>query len=74
MPKKTNSEKYINKGGKNDLFEGEIAKAAIASLSNEDKERYKQIGEQLYGTIDFESTQPKSSMSDHMLEALANVE
>tara|TARA_Y100000389_G_C17460604_1_gene521368 strand:- start:121 stop:486 length:366 start_codon:yes stop_codon:yes gene_type:complete len=74
MSKKQNNSEYVNKFGDNDLFEGQLAKAAVAALSEEDKERYKKIGEELYGTIDFESNQPKSTMSDDMIEALACIE
>jgi hypothetical protein len=74
MSKKQNEPEYVNRFGDNDLFEGQLAKAALAALSDEDKERYKKIGEELYGTIDFESNQPKSTMSDNMLEALAYIE
>ena len=73
MSRKNNSE-YVNKFGDSDLFEGQLAKAALAALSDEDKERYKKIGEELYGTIDFESNQSKSTMGNDMLEALACIE
>lgn len=53
LPPKTNSDKYIHQGP-NDLFEGALAKAALASLSPEDREKYRIIGEQLYGNINFE--------------------
>jgi hypothetical protein len=71
---KNKTNKYVNKGGENDLFEGTLAKAALSALSNDEKERYQKIGEELYGTIDFESSQPKSSMSGDMLDALAYIE
>ena len=74
MSKKQNNSKYVNRFGDNDLFEGQLAKAALAALSDEEKERYKKIGEELYGTIDFESNQSKSTMADDMLEALACIE
>jgi len=71
----TNKNKdYVNKGGDNDLFEGALARTALAALIPEQKKRYQRIGEELYGTVDFEGNQSKSTMGDDMLEAVAYVE
>ena len=71
---KSNDSKHVNKNGDNDLFEGALAKAALAALSDEDKERYKKIGQELYGNIDFVSEDPKTSMNNEMIESLACIE
>jgi len=58
----------------NDLFNNPIVQAAIAALSEEDKERYKMIGDHLYGRINFEDEQSLNNMPPSMAEAVAYIE
>lgn len=72
-PKKySDSDKYVSQGP-NDLFEGALAKAALASLSPEDREKYRIIGEQLYGNIDFENGKVNTTPGE-MADAVAYIE
>lgn len=57
-----------------DLFNNPMTQAAIAALSNEDKERYRFIGEQLYGNIDYEENKVLNNMPLAMVEAVACIE
>lgn len=58
----------------NDLFENQMVRSAMAALSEEDKERYKMIGDHLYGRINFEDCQSLNNMPPSMAEAVAYVE
>lgn len=60
--------------GPNDLFDNPMTQAAMAALSNEDKERYRIIGEQLYGNIDYQEGKVLNNMPPNMAEAVAYVE
>jgi hypothetical protein len=53
------------------LFNSEFAKSAVASLSDEDKRKYKKIGEELYGNINFEDSEVLNNIPPPMEEALA---
>jgi hypothetical protein len=55
------------------LFNSEFAKSAIASLSDEDKRKYKKIGEELYGNINFEDSEVLNNIPPPMEEALAYI-
>jgi hypothetical protein len=57
----------------NDLFNNPMTRASIAALSDEDKAHYKAIGQELYGSIDFEASQVLNSMPPPMSEASAYV-
>lgn len=57
----------------NDLWNNPMAKAAMNALSDEDILRYKAIGEQLYGNIDFEAAKVLNNMPPPMAEAVAYV-
>ena len=63
---------YIPSG--NDLFDNPMTRAAMAALSEEDKARYKEIGEHLYGRINFEDGQSLNNMAPPMAEAVAYLE
>ncbi len=47
---------------------------ALMSMSKEDIENYKKIGEQLYGSVNFEDSKVINSMPPPMEEAVAYVE
>lgn len=53
-----NDDKPYVPTGADDLFEGSLAQTALASLTPEQKEKYKKMGEHMFGTINFESDNP----------------
>ena len=71
-PQKPKSEENVSPDP-NDLFEGVLAKAAMAALSDEDKEKYRIIGEHLYGRLNFEDGS-LNNLSPEMNEAVAYLE
>ncbi len=60
--------------GPNDLFDNPMSRAAMAALSEEDKAKYKTIGDHLYGRINFEDGQTLNNMAPPMAEAVAYLE
>jgi hypothetical protein len=56
-----------------DLWDNPMVRSALASMSPEVIKDYKLIGEQLYGSIDFESSTVLNNMPPPMLEALAYI-
>ena len=59
----------------NDLFDNPLVRAAQESLSAEDKEKYRKIGESLYGSINFEdgTSNVESNLDecvDHIVEQI----
>ena len=54
-----------------DLFDNPMTRAATLALSEKDKEKYKKIGDHLYGRINFEDGQ---SLSPPIEEAIAYIE
>lgn len=65
---------------KNDLFDNPMVTAALKAMSPEDIEKYKKIGESLYGSINFPTAGSENSSSgppdinDAMNEALEYIE
>jgi hypothetical protein len=57
-----------------DLFDNPMTRTAMAALSEEDKAKYKIIGDHLYGRINFEDGQSLNNMPPPMAEAVAYVE
>ena len=57
-----------------DVFDNIYAKAAINALSEEEKEKYKQIGEHLYGTVQYEKNDTVETNPSIMMEATACIE
>lgn len=57
-----------------DLFDNPMVRAASAAMSDEDKAKYKQIGEEMYGNMDFENSQVLDNTPAPMMEAVAYVE
>jgi hypothetical protein len=55
MPSSTNE---------NQLFDNPMVEAARQSMTSEQIEEYKQLGEQYYGTIDFETGQSTDPLHD----------
>ena len=57
-----------------DLFDNPMVRAALAAMSPEEKEQYKQIGEQMYGNMNFEDARHLINPEAKMTEALACLE
>ena len=66
-------EKYIPQGP-NDLFHNQMTKVAMDALSQEDKEKYRIIGEKLYGNINFENSEILDNKEPPIEEAVAYLE
>lgn len=72
LPPKTGE--YVPRD-KNDLFDNPMTRSALAALSDEDKLRYKEIGEHLYGRINFEEiNESNSNLTTSMAEAVGYIE
>jgi len=56
------------------LFNNPMVQAARAALSDEDKERYKRRGEEMYNSVDFANNKLINNFPEEMLESLAHVE
>ena len=57
-----------------DLFDNPMVRAADAAMSDEEKEHYRRIGEEMYGPLDFETSNVLNNMPEPMTEAVAYVE
>jgi hypothetical protein len=65
----TNTQKSTQVGY--DLFDNPMVRSAMAALSDEDKQKYKTIGDHLYGRINFDTGQ---SFEPPIAEAVAYIE
>lgn len=66
-----NNENYVGKQSNSDLFDNPMVNAAMEALSDEDKQRYKEIGEMLYGTINYPGSEIINKAGPPMDEAVA---
>lgn len=57
-----------------DLFDNPMVRAALAAMSPEEKAKYRQIGEQMYGNMNFEDARYLSNPEAKMTEARACLE
>jgi len=57
----------------NDLFNNPMTKAAFNALSEDEKQKYKRIGKELYGHLNFEDGKVLSELPPPMEEAIAYV-
>ena len=64
------SQPYIPRDD-NDLFDNPMVRAAQAALSEEDRDRYKRLGEEMFRNIDFDNCRV---IPEPMMEALACLE
>ena len=64
--------KKVTRTNGSDLFDNPMVNEARAALSDEQKERYAAIGEEMYSSIDFEAAAP-NQMPAPMAQALAYV-
>lgn len=58
----------------NDLFDNPMSRAAMAALSDDQKQKYKIIGQHLYGDVNFEDGQSLNNVPPPMAEAVAYLE
>ena len=57
-----------------DLFNNPMVNNALKAMSKEDLEKYKKIGEQLYGSVNFEDSTIVNQLATPIDEAIAYVE
>lgn len=72
-PPKCKEGPYVSNGA-NDLFDNPMVQAAMNAMTDEQKEKYRIIGEHLYGNINFEDEQSINNMPPAMAEAVAYIE
>ena len=53
-----------------DLFNNPMVKAAADALTDEQKEKYAQIGKELYSTVDFETNEVLNNLPNPMVDSL----
>jgi hypothetical protein len=68
------AEKYVKKDGGMDLFDNPMTRAALDAMSDDEKRRYKQIGEEMYGHMNFEDSKVLNNIPPPMEEALAYIQ
>lgn len=56
-----------------DLFDNPMTRAALASMTPEQIEHYKKIGEHMYGSIDFEKSEVLNNAPPFLSESLAYI-
>jgi len=76
MSKKQNehANAYTSEPSNIGLFNNDMFKAALEALSDEDKEKYKLIGEELYGKTDFVNSGIIPTNGSNSSELIAHVE
>ena len=66
--------KYIEEyNKKHDIFNNPFAKNAINSMTPEQKEQYRKIGEEMYGKIDYSNIKNDEPITDEIEEACAYI-
>lgn len=71
--KKIKEDLYVPKDD-NDLFDNPMVRAAMNAMSEEQKEKYRILGEGLYGSINFEDEQYINNMPPAMSQAIMYIE
>ena len=56
------------------LFDNPMVRSALAAMSEEEKKRYRIIGEQIHAGIDYEKCELHGNLPPPMVEALSYVE
>jgi len=69
----TKSEPKYNPQNINDLFDNPMTRSAMAALTPEQKQNYKEIGESMYGHLNFEEGKVLSNMPSPMEEVIAYI-
>lgn len=57
----------------NDLFDNPMTRSALAAMSDDDKRRYKELGQEMYGHMNFEDAKVLNNVPAPMEEALAYI-
>lgn len=57
----------------NDLFDNPMTRSALAAMSDDEKRRYKEIGQEMYGHMNFEDAKVLNNIPAPMEEALAYI-
>lgn len=63
----------LNEQKQDTLWDNPMTRAAMKSMSAEDLQRYKEIGQAMYGDIDFEGTRILNNIPPPMEEAVAYI-
>jgi len=73
--KQSESTKSFSVEGINDtnLFDNDMVRAAKNAIPQKDKERYKRMGEEMYGSVDFETCTALNNMPMPMVEAVSSL-
>ena len=56
------------------LFDNPLIQNAIDALSETDKERYKELGEEMFNSIDFETSSVLNNYPPPVIESLKDIE
>ena len=64
----------MSKDNDYDLFDNPMVRAAKAAMSQEDQEKYKKIGEKMYGHLNFEDPRIKLNFDIRMKKATNYIE
>lgn len=72
-PKNTESKSCAKVETTGSLFNNPMVESALKSMSPEELQRYKEIGERMYGTIDFEDSKILNNVPPPMYEAGAYI-
>lgn len=69
------TDKIIDKQSKTnfDLFDNPMVRSILKQMSPEEVQEYKQIGQELYGNIDFEKSEALANLPPPMSEGLAYI-
>ncbi len=66
-------EKPSSDVGDNSLFDNSMVRSALAAMSPEQKEHYKEIGEKMYNSINYKDSEVLNAVPPPMAEAAAYV-
>jgi hypothetical protein len=66
-------QEYISKDDM-DLFDNPMTRAALAAMTDDQKRRYKEIGQEMYGHMNFEDSKVLNDVPPPMEEALAYIQ
>ena len=67
-------EKYTPTKDNQDLFDNPMTRAALSAMSDDEKRRYKQIGQEMYGHMNFKDAKVLNNVPVPMSEAVAYIE
>lgn len=73
MSKQNNSRHFDASVNDNNIFNDALTMSAMNALSPEDMQRYKEIGRQLYGTVNFKDSEILNKVPEPIYEAVAYI-